>query len=473
MKKTHKTYLRRIIGTAASEKRDSKVTEAVTGVEASDSDLYRILRDIVCDARFYAVIENDKFWKDYASDRIERFIDSLPADSWRHEESRTMQKEDFLNDWFARHIIPLTMEEKKEIERSILLMELEDSSKGIPDPGDSDGTGLGIIYLGAGIKDKTQCGGAPEEGLPQHLKDYMNDMAGGNTPDIINEGHDADARFLSEIDASIKDLAEKIGRRGEEQVVRGGRFRYASRSDISGVTVGDDLNSLLPSEIALLSSPSSEKLFLDRFSKKRLQIFSSASLSRRNENVKKGPIYICIDTSGSMTGQPEELAKTLALAIAITAQKEKRDICILNYSGSISFFVLTNLNRQRLKLLRFLSESYGGGNDENKLFNFILHKMPNTEQYKKLTLRFNGADMLVISDFQWSRISEDNSQLIDNARKNGMRIFSVGIGLEGQVESRRHKEEANGYNSGFSFFDKSDFRYSFTEGRLKEESSEQ
>ncbi|WP_301185757.1 hypothetical protein [uncultured Muribaculum sp.] len=121
---------------------------------------------------------------------------------------------------------------------------------------------------------------------------------------------------------------------------------------------------------------------------------------------QKGPIYICVDTSGSMEGEPEVIAKTLALAIVIVAQRDCRLVCMINYSHNLSFFILTNLRRQRQKFLSFLSHSYSGGNDENRLFDFIFKKMPDNSRYRQFTNSFTGADILVVSYFEWSYLSD-------------------------------------------------------------------
>lgn len=49
--------------------------------------------------------------------------------------------------------------------------------------------------------------------------------------------------------------ADPIGRAGESDLHPSGHFLTASKSDIAGITVGDNLSSVLPSEIALLGSP--------------------------------------------------------------------------------------------------------------------------------------------------------------------------------------------------------------------------
>lgn len=453
MKKSHRAYLRKIIGSVMVGSKSGSQTMEADGIKTPSTPIYQLMRDIVCDARFYSVIDDADFWKTYGSYRIGRFIDSISESEWNEEEALTMSKEDFLNEWMGSHMLPISPDRRKEIEADIRILMLREDGKGVPDPEEHDGSSLGVINLGKGIKDSTERAGEPTEDLPPNLRDYMEDATGGSSPGMHNDGHKADARFLDRTDQSIVSLAGKIGRRGGRAAAKG-KFRPAPKSDISGVTVGDDLNSLLPSELALLASPQAEDLFFDRFVRKRLQTFSSISVSSGRGKSSGGPIYVCIDTSGSMVGQPEQLAKTLALAISIIAQEDKRPVIIFNYSDALSFFLLNDLDRQRKKLLRFLSDSYGGGNDENKLFRFVFDRMPKTMRYKEYASDFKGADMLVISDFCWDRIEKDTACLIESARRKGMRIFSVGIDAEQEI--------------GNQFFAKSDFRYVYEDGVIKD-----
>ena len=226
----------------------------------------------------------------------------------------------------------------------------------------------------------------------------------------------------------------------------------------------------MPSELALLGAKSTENLFYQRYVQNRLQLFSSASHSFEVANDKSGPIYICVDTSGSMKGEPEVTAKTLALAVAIVAQRDRRPICMINYSHNLSFFILTNLHRQRKKFLAFLSHSYDGGNDEDKLFYFIFKKLPSIPKYKLFADAFKGADILIISDFIWSYISNENMELIQKARSEGMIFYGLGIDVrEHQLDilddPEKHDDEiCDGYN----FLKQCDYRYLYENGSVFE-----
>lgn len=471
MKKSHFAYLHRIIGKAIADLNRESLTESVLRIKSPSSGIYQMMRDIVCDVRFYSVMDNDSFWKTYGAYKVGLFVDSLRTEEWEEVETLTMRKEDFLNEWMAIHILPLSLERRRNIEADIRLHMLTEEDAGMPDPDDHDGNALGIINLGNGIKDTTNHTGETAEGLPPRLKEYMDDAAGGNSPGLESDPHQADALFLADIHPSIVRLANKIGRKTGESTEQKGKFHRAPKSDISGVSLGNDLSSLLPSEIALMATPESEKIFLDRFARKRLQIFSSASRSTESVKKRKGPILICVDTSGSMVGKPEEMAKTLALAICIVAQKENRAVIIFNYSHAVSFFVLRSMKAQRKNLLRFFSESYGGGNDEGKLIDFIFSRMPKLTAYRRLLNGMEGADILMVSDFNWIGLDPKDSDLLMKARKRGMRIFSVGVALPDflrcHVEDDK-ESDMQGFLSGYRFFRLSDFKFRFEDDRLKE-----
>ena len=110
--------------------------EIVGKIRAGKTPVYQMIRDIVCDSRFYCVVEDDLFWKNYATTVIRHFIDSLSSEDWENEERRTGKKEDFLNAWLSKHFFPLSVEEKRIIAES---MQLTAGNSGKPVPLGSSG----------------------------------------------------------------------------------------------------------------------------------------------------------------------------------------------------------------------------------------------------------------------------------------------------------------------------------------------
>ena len=131
------------------------------------------------------------------------------------------------------------------------------------------------------------------------------------------ETQEIETQLLSCIPKSLKRLARMIGRTGGTGMTTGKTFGRASKSDISGITVGNDLNSLLPTEIAMLSEKGTQDIFYRNYAEKRLQIFASASSGEAKKEHQDGPVIICLDTSSSMNGEPATIAKMLTIAVAI------------------------------------------------------------------------------------------------------------------------------------------------------------
>ncbi|MGM9842668.1 MAG: hypothetical protein ACI30S_00435 [Muribaculaceae bacterium] len=452
MKKTHEKYLNKMVNIAINHRNSPYITSVLDSVKTPKAPIYGLIRDIVGDVRFTSVLEDDYFWRKYAEISVKQFIDSISAEEWQDIKLITEKKEEFLTNWLIKHIFTLSMDEKSEIEQEFGISGDEGEENDV----EFNDIKMGVAH-GAARDLTNNSKGINQASLPVEMKDIVS-SAKTNAKGAKGEEHQTDIDFLNSIDPSVVELARKIGRRGGESVASKGKFLNASRSDISGITMGNDLNSLLPIELAMLAERDAEKVFLQRFVQRRLQVFATASHSTDKGKLKSGSIYICIDTSSSMSGNPEMTAKKLAYAIAVFAQKERRPVCVINYSFSVSFFVLRNLAAQRRKFLSFLSVSYGGGNDEEALFDFVFSRLPKMKEYACLSRIFDGADFLIISDFWWGGLSDDVMNLIKGARDGGMRFYGLLIrdACESSVsEMFLHDNLA----PGMDFFQNCDFKY--------------
>lgn len=110
----------------------------------------------------------------------------------------------------------------------------------------------------------------------------------------------------------------------------------------TGITLGNDLAQILPSELSYLADPETEDLFFVKFIEKSLLQWERIGF----ENVGQGPIIMGLDESGSMTDivaaelggitnlTREEWSKGIALALATIARKQKRDFAIVHYAST-------------------------------------------------------------------------------------------------------------------------------------------
>ncbi len=119
-----------------------------------------------------------------------------------------------------------------------------------------------------------------------------------------------------------------------------GRFRRVAQSkqrmktthgldDVVGVEPGGDVSRLLPSELVRLAVPELELDTLRRIVERQ----ALCREYRAVEPVGKGPVIVCLDESGSMSGEKIHTAKALALALAWIARRQRRWAALVAYSG--------------------------------------------------------------------------------------------------------------------------------------------
>ena len=188
------------------------------------------------------------------------------------------------------------------------------------------------------------------------------------------------------------------------------------KTELNGITYGNLISHILPHEISLLGETRTEWTFLKKFADQQLlqwqyddsmrvkgteNIRESRSITRKK---KKGPFIVCVDTSGSMEGEPEKIAKVVCFALLRMAVSHNRSTYLINFSTGIKTIDLFNVSNDLGALVEFLKLSFRGGTDISLALDEALRQL-DTHQYK-------NADVLVISDFIMYRISEDIMQRI-------------------------------------------------------------
>lgn len=238
------------------------------------------------------------------------------------------------------------------------------------------------------------------------------------------------AEMLGKMRTAEKSLEEELFKDIELKPIW--KVERAQKAELVGIRESDDLSSLLPAETALLSDPELELLFYMRFAEKKLQTYNYIAKVRDFEEIevekqrlksiedKKGPIIICVDTSGSMHGAPETVAKTLCFALLKIALEERRKCYLISFSTGISTLDLTDFQHSLEKLLDFLAMSFHGGTDAAPALRESLRKLED-EAYKK-------ADVIMISDFVMSGLDEALQSKIKAAKEKETKFHSLVIG---------------------------------------------
>lgn len=199
--------------------------------------------------------------------------------------------------------------------------------------------------------------------------------------------------------------------------------------EIMGLKLARELSMALPSELALLADPDLDVLFDLKYLESNLMSFNMQGQDQgrviqdphylKQPLGQKGPMVVCLDTSGSMHGQPELIAKAIVLYLATQAMQTKRAMYVINFSTN-----LTAMNLQHHQalddLIHFLSQSFHGGTD---IVPAIEHAVSMLQQPQ-----FQNADVVVISDFIMGQLEDELMEKIQQYKQQGNGFYAVAIG---------------------------------------------
>lgn len=252
----------------------------------------------------------------------------------------------------------------------------------------------------------------------------------GNEKTLISENEstiDFYKKYLQE--KKLKNLCKLLGKNfknssGEimANYASNGNLDDFLKEQISGVTLGKDLENALPNELALIGDPDFGILFDLKFAENRLFCFKKQGFVRQDnfsfeceQNNKKGPIVLCVDTSLSMSGEPEAVAKAIVLFISKLATNENRPLFLINFGINIVTLDIT-LPRNLSVLMNFLNKIFYGGTDINPAIKKackLIRTIP----------KFKNADVLVISDMIFDRIK--------HVKPKGSKFYALALEVNG------------------------------------------
>jgi hypothetical protein len=224
---------------------------------------------------------------------------------------------------------------------------------------------------------------------------------------------------------ALRRLAELLG--AVERSAAGGPSRNAGgRDTVMGVIEGADPPDLLVSERALLADPSTEPLFDLRFVERRLlqiqwaggEPFGPRAPHRPRP---RGPLIALVDTSGSMLGEPLQLARAATLVLVRRALREGRPAHVLLFGGT-GAEVGRDFRPQRPDpgaLVALLLGAFGGGTELGGPLRAAL-------ELRRRSPPFAGADVALVSD-GIAALPEKVLADLEAARRAGMRLGALAI----------------------------------------------
>ncbi|MDT3417209.1 uncharacterized protein with von Willebrand factor type A (vWA) domain [Brevibacillus aydinogluensis] len=206
------------------------------------------------------------------------------------------------------------------------------------------------------------------------------------------------------------------------------RSKTKSAITRKGVVSGNNVEQLLPSELAFYQHPSTRLDFLRRFAENQTLQYDT----RGKQKVGKGPIVMCLDQSGSMR-QLDDQSKGFALALMMIARKQKRDFALINFSTSVEVFEFPKGKMNAQDLIHLATRFLNGGT------NFA---MPLEESIRIIgKSRFSKADVVFITDGEDTLSTQFLEWFTKEKKAKDFQVLSIVLGSENDETLRKFSDE--------------------------------
>lgn len=250
--------------------------------------------------------------------------------------------------------------------------------------------------------------------------DVWGSIAGSGAADLGHVTPD-EAMALTEQWMALPDfmeLCKLLGRIQRDFRAQDARNVIGGDDEIVGIELGNNLTNALPSELARLGNPLTQRSFIRDFTDESLLQFQTQG----HEKVDLGPGVLCIDMSGSMSGHKATQAKAVAVGFVRLMHRKKRDAIVLCFNGRVMwehhFPRRDGIEMPQLLNLAGLAPS-GGTN--------ITAAVKRAEKIIGTLPGFKRADVLVVTDGQ-SPWTDEAGQIRQRFELAGVRRHGIAIG---------------------------------------------
>jgi uncharacterized protein with von Willebrand factor type A (vWA) domain len=209
--------------------------------------------------------------------------------------------------------------------------------------------------------------------------------------------------------------------------------------DTRGVERSGEIARMLPSEAILFMRPALRLLWHAKRAERALATYrvrgvqqerfvaddegaEARDAERPKKKQERGPIIVCLDTSGSMQGAPETIAKAVTLEAVRIANAENRDCFLYAFSGPaqvVEFDI--SIRRGGIQgLLEFLGCSFHGGTDVAAPMSRALKRVESAN--------WSRADVIVVTDGEFPMPDETIASVASARKSLHLRVHGLLIG---------------------------------------------
>jgi uncharacterized protein with von Willebrand factor type A (vWA) domain len=206
--------------------------------------------------------------------------------------------------------------------------------------------------------------------------------------------------------------------------------------EITGIRFDSRIERMLPSEAILLRHPVGKRLWRARQAEGRLLAHDTEAVvvdwrpdpgGRVNETsgaappaqtLERGPFVLCLDTSGSMAGAPENVAKAVAIASLREAHASGRACKLLAFGGPDE--VIERDLGDLHAMLDLMAQSFDGGTDVQTPIERAIERVHDAA--------WQSADLLIVSDGEFGCVRATLDKLDRTRDELGLHVQGVLIG---------------------------------------------
>lgn len=216
-------------------------------------------------------------------------------------------------------------------------------------------------------------------------------------------------RLIAKLSGSLKDIADKKRRTKTEDAF----------GELSSIELGNNLSRLLPCELQKLAQPELFPLFAKGYYEHSLLQYKIVGKEKKS----KGPLIVCLDSSGSMAGLPDTWAKAVTAVLGQIAYLDKRHFRVIHFDTRVrrTDDFPPKHHDYRKFLDSMLSFYSGGGTNWEPALLEAIKCLDNTKSLHK-------ADIVLITDALCDMRQEVIEKLKSNKQHLETNIFSILIG---------------------------------------------
>ena len=256
----------------------------------------------------------------------------------------------------------------------------------------------------------------------EHNENSIKGLGGDFTFKQLKEMGDEFRHLVQEMNRNrhIRDVLKRLGK-GSASVEKKDKSKVAKikRDELFGINKSGNISRMLPSELLNLEDENLKYLFYAKYLENSLLTYEIKGKDEIEKNEteekisNKGPIVVCLDTSGSMKGTPLLRAKALVLSITKILREENRELYVILFGAKGQFQEISLEGEEDIcRAIKFLKKSYEGGTDFETPLRRGIEIISEKENYRK-------ADILMVTDgscrisYQFKRILKEEKEKLD------------------------------------------------------------